>query len=78
MEGSCQFIHGNIRAKKRIEQTQALLDKIGVGGERVQMYNLSSGEGTLFAEFAIEMHDKICELGPNPIKLNKKNNEQAA
>ena len=43
MEGSCQFIRGNIRARKRVEQAQALLDKIGVGGERVQMYNLSSG-----------------------------------
>ncbi len=82
MEGSCQFIHGNIRARKRVEQTQALLEKIGIGGERVQMYNLSSGEGTLFAEFAIEMHDKICKLGPNPIKENgkdfKKNKKEIA
>ncbi len=72
MEGSCQFIGGNIRARKRVEQAQALLDKIGVGGERVQMYNLSSGEGTHFAQFATEMHEKIINLGPNPVKVAKK------
>jgi coenzyme F420-reducing hydrogenase delta subunit len=34
----------------------------------LQMYNLSSGEGTKFAEFAIEMTEKIKEMGPNPLK----------
>ncbi len=72
LEGSCQFINGNIRARKRVEQAQTLLDKIGVNGERVQMYNLSAGEGTLFAKFAVEMDEKIRELGPNPVKLAKK------
>ncbi len=72
MEGSCLFISGNIRARKRVEQAQTILDKVGVGGERVRMYNLSAGEGTLFAQFAVEMDEKIRELGPNPVKLAKK------
>jgi F420-non-reducing hydrogenase iron-sulfur subunit len=76
LEGSCQFNNGNIRARKRIEQAQKILDTVGVGGERVQMYNLSSGEGTHFAEFAVEMEERIQKLGPNPVKLNKK--EKAA
>ncbi len=73
MEGSCQFISGNIRARKRVEQAQEILDKIGVGGGRVQMYNLSAGEGTHFAKFAVEMEEKIRGLGPNPVKNSKKN-----
>jgi coenzyme F420-reducing hydrogenase delta subunit len=71
MEGSCQFSSGNLRARKRVEQAQKLLDTIGIGGERVQMYNLTSGEGTLFAKYAIEMEERIRNLGPNPIKLAK-------
>ncbi len=71
MEGSCQFNSGNLRARKRVEQAQKLLETIGVGGERVQMYNLSSGEGTLFAQFAMEMDEKIRKLGPNPVRLAK-------
>jgi coenzyme F420-reducing hydrogenase delta subunit len=68
-EGSCQYTRGNFRARKRIEQAQKMLDTIGIGGERAQMYNLSSGEGTRFAQFAVEMEERIQKLGPNPIKL---------
>lgn len=71
MEGDCRFNQGNLRARKRVEQAQLLLDKIGIGGERVHMYNLSSGEGPKFAEYAVEMTEKIKELGPNPIKAFK-------
>jgi len=71
MEGDCHFNSGNFRAKKRVEQAQKILETIGVGGERVQMYNLSSSEGPRFAEIAVEMDEKIRNLGPNPIKLAK-------
>ena len=68
LEGECRFENGNLRARKRVEQAREILDAIGIGGERVKMYNLSSGEGTKFAEFAIEMTEKIKEMGPNPLK----------
>jgi len=68
MEGDCRFDRGNLRARKRVEQAKAILDKVGVGGERVKMFNLSSGEGPRFAEYAVEMTKKITEMGPNPIK----------
>ncbi len=69
MEGDCHFNSGNFRARKRIEQTQKLLEAVGVGGERVAMYNLSSSEAPRFVEIAVEMEAKIQEMGPNPIKL---------
>jgi coenzyme F420-reducing hydrogenase delta subunit len=69
MEGDCHFTSGNFRARKRIEQAQQILEAIGVGGERVQMYNLSSSEAPRFVEIAVEMEARIRELGPNPIKL---------
>ena len=72
MEGDCHFTSGNFRARKRIEQAKGLLDTVGVGGERVEMFNLASSEGPLFAKYATEFVDKIKDLGPNPIKLKKK------
>ena len=69
MEGDCHFNSGNFRARKRIEQAQAILETVGVGGQRVQMYNLSSSEAPRFVEIAVEMDTKIREMGPNPIKL---------
>ena len=71
LEGDCRFENGNLRARKRVEQAREILDVVGIGGARVQMYNLSSGEGTRFAEFAVEMTEKIKELGPNPLKKAK-------
>jgi coenzyme F420-reducing hydrogenase delta subunit len=69
MEGSCQFTTGNLRARKRVEQARTLLEAIGVGGDRVQMYNLASSEAPRFVEIAEEMTRKISALGPNPIKI---------
>ena len=72
LEGDCHYTIGNFRARKRVEQVQKILDTVGIGGERVQMYNLSSSEGQRFVQVAIEMDKKIRKLGPNPIKLVKK------
>ena len=72
MEGDCHFTSGNFRARKRIEQAKGLLETVGVGGERVEMFNLASSEGPQFAKFANEFVEKIKDLGPNPIKLKKK------
>jgi coenzyme F420-reducing hydrogenase delta subunit len=78
MEGDCHYNEGNFRARKRVEQAAKILDQVGVGGERVKMFNLSSGEGPLFAQYSIEMDNKIKELGPSPIRVAKQNKKKAA
>jgi F420-non-reducing hydrogenase iron-sulfur subunit len=72
MEGSCQFTTGNLRARKRVEQARTLLEAIGVGGDRVHMFNLASSEAPRFVEIAEEMTRKILALGPNPTKKARK------
>jgi F420-non-reducing hydrogenase iron-sulfur subunit len=71
LEGDCHFNSGNLRARKRVEQAAKILDTVGVGGQRVQMRNLSSAEGPLFVEYAKDMVKMIKELGPNPLKQAK-------
>jgi coenzyme F420-reducing hydrogenase delta subunit len=66
-EGNCHFLVGNLRARRRVERVQVLLEKIGIEKERLEMYNLSAGEGMRFVEAAVEMTDRIKELGPTPI-----------
>jgi len=73
MEGDCHYNSGNLRARKRVQQARSILNAIGIGGQRVQMYNLASSDGPLFARYAAEMDAKIREMGPNPIKLASKN-----
>lgn len=68
LEGSCHYKQGNLRARERVMHVQKLLEEIGLEGDRVRMYNLSSGEGPTFAAYAKEMTEHIRELGPNPLK----------
>jgi F420-non-reducing hydrogenase iron-sulfur subunit len=72
LEGDCHYQLGNLRAKKRVAYVKQILDQVGIGSERIAMYNLSAGQGPRFAEIAREMTEKIRQLGPNPIKLAKK------
>ena len=69
MEGDCHYMAGNLYAKKRVQRAKEILDKVGLGGERVAMYNLSSGMGGRFAEIVREMTSKILELGPSPVRM---------
>lgn len=71
LEGECHFNSGNLMARRRVEQAQKVLETVGVGGERAQMYNLSSSEGPRFAQYATEITEKIKALGPNPIRMSK-------
>ena len=68
LKGGCHFIEGNIRAERRIERAKDILDEIGLGRDRLEMFFMSSSEGPRFAEVAREMTEKINELGPSPIK----------
>ncbi len=73
LEGDCHFIAGNIRAGKRVLYAKNLLDEAGIGGERLEMYNLSASDGRKFAFVMREITEKIIGLGPNPIKtVNRK------
>lgn len=67
MDGDCHFLKGNIRAKKRVNAAKKILDKVGIGGERLEMFNLSGSMGPRFAEIANEMTERILRLGPNPL-----------
>jgi len=68
LEGECHFLRGNLRAKKRVQYVKTLLEEVGLGSGRVEIYNMSSAQGQRFAEVAREMTDKIRGLGPSPVK----------
>jgi F420-non-reducing hydrogenase iron-sulfur subunit len=66
--GNCHHVRGNERAYARVKWTKKLLDDIGLGGERLDMFFVSGGMGQAFAEAAEEMTERIRTLGPSPIK----------
>ena len=68
LEGGCHFLEGNLRARKRVERAKQILEEIGLKPERLEMFNLSSAEGTRFAEIVTEMTSRLTELGPSPLR----------
>ena len=71
MEGDCHFLKGNFRAKKRVHAVKKILDEVGLGGGRLEMFNLSGSQGPRFAEIAREMTERIKNLGPSPINVRR-------
>jgi len=69
LEGECHFISGNLKAKKRVQYVKKVLEEVGMAPGRVEMFNLSAGEGNRFAEIANEMFNRIKELGPSPLRI---------
>jgi coenzyme F420-reducing hydrogenase delta subunit len=70
LEGGCHFLEGNLRARRRVERAKEILAEIGLEPERLEMYNLSSGEGGRFAQIVREMAGRISRLGLSPLHSN--------
>jgi len=68
LEGECHYISGNLKAKKRVQYVKKVLEELDMEPERVEMFNLSSGEGPRFTQIAKEMVERIKDLGPSPVK----------
>ena len=77
LEGRCRNLVGNVRAEKRINYVRSLLDKAGMGAERL---TLERGENLMekdLLELAQRRLGPVQILGPNPMGSVKKvhNNE---
>jgi F420-non-reducing hydrogenase iron-sulfur subunit len=66
--GNCHHVRGNERGQARMERARKILDEIGLGGERLDMFFMSGSQGQAFAAAARTMTDRIRKLGPNPLK----------
>jgi len=71
LEGECHFLTGNLKARRRVNYVKKVLEELGIEPERVEMYNLSAGEGPRFVEIAKEMEERIRALGPSPLNMSK-------
>jgi coenzyme F420-reducing hydrogenase delta subunit len=65
-EGSCRYVEGNLRAKRRVRWVQNVLDEIGLGSRRLSLFNVAPGDEAAVAGIIQEMRAEIAALGPNP------------
>jgi heterodisulfide reductase subunit A len=55
LEGQCHYIDGNIKEKEKVALARQILDFMGIGGEKLELFNISSAEGAKFVESAERM-----------------------
>jgi len=71
LKGGCHFVEGNLHAENRIKLAKEILEAIGIGGERLEMFFISSAMAPQFVEAVKMMTDRISQLGPAlPRKVN--------
>jgi coenzyme F420-reducing hydrogenase delta subunit len=66
--GNCHHVRGNERGRARLERARQILDDIGLGRDRLDMFFMSGSQAHAFANAARTMTERIRRLGPNPLK----------
>lgn len=66
--GTCHHLEGNLRAEKRVGRAQEILNDVGLGGERVDIFFVTGSQGPAFAAAVEEMTARVRRLGRNPLK----------
>jgi F420-non-reducing hydrogenase iron-sulfur subunit len=69
-KGECDFPDGNLKAARNVEFVKRVLDRHGLGSNRVNMYFLSAAEAERFVAAVEDILSKVEKLGPNPLKQN--------
>ncbi len=64
--GDCHYLEGNLRAEKRADAINLLLEDFGLEEERFRLEWVSASEGPKFAQVMKEIVDTVKELGPSP------------
>lgn len=75
-EHECMNVKGSSRAAKRLAHVKSILEKVGVGEERLVMYNVSGSQGPRFSKMAAEMDALVERLGPSPLRRSKERKEE--
>lgn len=65
--GDCHYLNGNYKARRRVAVLKTILEKTGLGRDRVLLRWISASEGHLFAKTVQEFVEKLKKLGPNPL-----------
>lgn len=65
--GTCHYIDGNLRARRRFIILRRLLEFMGISPQRLQMSWVSASEGHKWREIVHHVTQEITALGPNTI-----------
>ena len=67
----CQFKKGNFTAERHVELANRILEKRGLGGQRINQYWLSGAEADKLVKSVVDTYEKVAKIGLNPLKKAK-------
>ncbi|RMF98407.1 MAG: hydrogenase iron-sulfur subunit [Candidatus Schekmanbacteria bacterium] len=69
---NCKYIHGNVRAEKRIADVKGILQEIGIQPERVEFKEVASNTPYRIKNAVEQMRERLSQLGS--LNLERNNN----
>lgn len=69
--GTCHYIDGNYRARRRFLVLRRLAEFMGIDPRRIQMSWISAAEGFKWVSVVRKITEEIKELGPNDLFQEK-------
>ena len=66
--GDCHYLDGNLKAEKRAEAIELMLEDFGLEPERFRLAWISASEGPRFAQVMTEMVEDVKAVGPSPYR----------
>jgi len=67
--GDCHYLNGNLKAEKRAEAIDLLMEDFGLEPERFRLEWVSASEGPRFAQVMTDMSETIKAIGPSPYRV---------
>lgn len=67
-EGTCRYLEGNLRARKRVATVKKILDEIGLDGRRLNFYNIAPGDQATVERIIEQTAGDLATLGPSPAR----------
>ena len=69
--GDCHYINGNLKARRRVALVTEILKQFGIEEDRFWLRWVATSDGVMFQEHSREMTEKLRELGPSPLSVDK-------
>jgi coenzyme F420-reducing hydrogenase delta subunit len=69
--GDCHYINGNLKARRRAALLGEILKQFGIEEDRFWLRWVAASDGVMFQEHSHLMTEKLRELGPSPLRVDK-------